>query len=344
MIEDNGYFGDFTIVSLTGTGSAISVTGGPLVFGNQLAKTTSAPQTVTVTNDGTTAITMGAINLNDTTDFAISANTCPASGHTLASHANCTISVTFTPATTGAKKGALVINDSDPSSPQFVGLTGTGTSNVVLSPSTVAFPAQPVGVTTPTSSAKKITLTNSTGALLTLGNPAISITGPFSKLSGPTSCTNNLVVAVSGTCVIYVLFTPTAVGFPTGTLSVADSDATSPQTVALSGTGTGVEFTPSSVNFGTATVGVQVSSTVTITNVGTTPITFTAAAITGTNSKDFSTSASDPPCSGSLAPAAVCTFTMYFKPSIVGSESATYVVFDNSAASPQSLPLTGTGQ
>jgi hypothetical protein len=35
---------------------------------------------------------------------------------------------------------------------------------------------------------------------------------------------------------------------------------------------------------------------------------------------------------------------MYFKPSIVGSESATYVVFDNSAASPQSLPLTGTGQ
>ncbi len=32
MIEDNGYFGDFSTVNLTGIGSAISVTGGPLVF------------------------------------------------------------------------------------------------------------------------------------------------------------------------------------------------------------------------------------------------------------------------------------------------------------------------
>ena len=183
MIEDNGYFADFTIVSLTGTGSAVSVTGGPLLFANQLAKTTSAAQTVTVTNQGTATITMGQIILNDTTDFAISANTCPAAGHGLASKANCTISVTFKPATTGAKKGALVITDSDPSSPQFVGMTGTGISNVALSPTTVAFPAQPVGVTTPTSSAKKVTLTNNTGASLTLGNPAITITGPFSKIS-----------------------------------------------------------------------------------------------------------------------------------------------------------------
>ncbi len=286
---------------------------------------------------------MGAIScLEDATDFAISANTCPASGKTLAGKASCTVSVTFTPATTGAKKGALIVRDSDPSSPQFAGMTGTGTSNVVLSPTSVAFPAQPVGTTTPTNSPKKITLTNNTGSSLTLGNPAISFSGPFSLLSA-TSCTNNLVIAASGTCNIYVLFTPTAVGFPTGTLSVADSDITSPQTVALSGTGTGVEFTPSSVNFGTSTIGVRVSSTVTITNVGTTPLIFTAATITGANSKDFSTSGSDPPCSGSLAPAGVCTFTMYFTPSISGAESATYQVFDNSAGSPQSLPLTGTG-
>jgi len=343
MIEDNGYFADFNIVSLTGTGSAVAVTGGPLIFANQLAKTTSAPQTITVTNKGATAITMGQITLSDPTDFAISSNTCPASGHTLAATASCTIGVTFKPATTGAKKGALIIADSDPSSPQFAGMTGTGISNVALSPSTITFPAQPVGVTTPTSSAKKITLTNNTGASLTLGNPAVTITGPFSK-SSATSCTNNLVVAASGTCVIYVLFTPTAVGFPTGTVSVADSDATSPQTVALSGTGTGVEFTPSSVNFGTSSVGHQVSSTVTIKNVGTAPITFTAGAITGANSPDFATNATNPPCSTFLAPAAVCTFTMYFTPSIAGAESATYQVFDNSAGSPQALPLTGTGQ
>jgi hypothetical protein len=142
---------------------------------------------------------------------------------------------------------------------------------------------------------------------------------------------------------IYVVFSPTSVGYPTGTLSVTDSDPTSPQTVALAGTATGVEFAPSSVNFGTSTVGHQVSSTVTITNVGTSIITFTAATITGPNSADFSTNNGDPPCHGSLAPAAACTFTAYFKPSIMGAESAAYLVYDNSTGSPQSLPLTGTG-
>ena len=343
-IEDNGFFSDTTTISLAGTGSAISVTGGPLLFGNVTVDTKSAPKAVTVANKGTAAITMGAITLNDTTDFAIStsATPCPASGSTLAAGATCTIDVVFKPKTAGAKKAALIINDSDPSSPQIVGLTGTGTSLVVLSPSSVTFPAQAVGTTTPTASAKSITLTNTTGTSLTLGTPAVSITGPFSSISA-TSCTNGLVIIAGNGCMIYVVFSPTSVGYPTGTLSVTDSDPTSPQTVALAGTATGVEFAPSSVNFGTSTVGHQVSSTVTITNVGTSIITFTAATITGPNSADFSTNNGDPPCHGSLAPAAACTFTAYFKPSIMGAESAAYLVYDNSTGSPQSLPLTGTG-
>jgi len=35
--------------------------------------------------------------------------------------------------------------------------------------------------------------------------------------------------------------------------------------------------------------------------------------------------------------------TVYFTPSIVGKESATMLFYDNSAASPQSLALSGTG-
>jgi hypothetical protein len=339
-IEDNGFFSDTTTISLEGTGSAVSVTGGPLLFGSQAVKTTSAPKTVTVTNKSTAAVTMGAVALNET-DFAIAANRCPASGSTLAAGASCTISVVFKPKTTGAKKGALIIQDSDPSSPQIVGMTGTGTSLVVLTPNSVNFPPQPVGVA---SGPTKITLTNNTAALLTLGSPALSVTGPFSVFTGITTCTNNLAIAAGGTCVIYLEFTPTSVGYPTGTLSVFDNDATSPQSVALSGTGTGVEFTPSSVNLGTSTVGHQVSSTVTLTNVGTSTIIFTAEIITGPNSGDFSTNNGDPPCKGSLAPGAPCIFTVYFTPSIVGSESAIYQVYDTSTGSPQSLPLTGTGQ
>jgi sugar lactone lactonase YvrE len=338
-IENNGYFSTATVVNLQGTGTAISITGAPVSFGSVLDKTTSATKSVTVTNKGKTSITMGAITLSETTDFAIFSNNCPASGNPLVAKAKCTIELTFTPQSTGAKKGTLSINDSDPTSPQLVGMTGTGTSDVTFKPSSVDFGTQAIGTH---SGATKITLTNTTGAQITLGNPAVSVSGPF-LITGSTTCTSTLPVANHGTCVIYVEFSPTAAGYLTGTLSVADTDVTSPQTVALSGTGTGVEFTPSSLNVGSSTVGSEISNTVTVTNVGTSTITFTDAAITGANAADFSLSGSEPPCTGKLAPNATCTLTVYFTPSIVGKESATMLFYDNSAASPQSLALSGTG-
>jgi hypothetical protein len=319
--------------------------GSPLVFGNQLVKTTSAAKTVTVRNNGTTAITMGTITLTETTDYAISANTCPASGSTLAASASCSISVTFGSKSTATLREAIVIKDSDPSSPQLVGLTGNGTSNVVLNPNSVSFSTTPVGVT---SAPTKITLTNTTGVSITLGTPALTVTGPFGN-AATTTCTSGLVIAASGTCVINVTFRATAVGFATGAISVSDSDITSPQSVALKGNGTAIKFTPASVNFGTVNRGTQVSSAVTITNVGTTNVYFTGAEFAGTNSGDFLDNYNDsPPCGNDqyapLKPGATCNITVYFDPTIVGTENPSYKVFDNSVGSPQSLPLTGKGQ
>ncbi|HVN06135.1 MAG TPA: choice-of-anchor D domain-containing protein [Bryobacteraceae bacterium] len=337
-IEDNGFFSNTTTITLSGTASGLSVTGGPLNFGNQAVKTTSAAKTVAVTNKSTASVTMGTITVNET-DFAITANTCPASGSALAAGAKCSISVVFKPKTTGAKKGALIINDSDPTSPQIVGMTGTGTSLVVLTPSAVTFPPQAVGTT---SGLSKVTLTNNTGASLTLKNPAVTVSAPFASASA-TTCTKGIVIPAGQTCVIYLTFTPASVGYVNGTLNVSDSDTTSPQAVALSGTGTGIEFSPSTVTL-SGNAGQRVSSSVVMTNVGTSTVMFNAAAIVGPNAAAWSVSATDPPCNGSLAAGATCTFTVYFTASIVGSESATYVAYDNSTGSPQLLPLSGTGQ
>jgi len=340
-IEDNGTLNGATTIALQGTGSAISITGAPVAFGNQLVKTTSTAHSVTVTNKGKTSITMGTITLNETTDFAISSNNCPASGSPLAAAATCTINLTFGPQSTGAKKGVLLIANNDPTSPQLAGLTGTGTSNVTFNPSSVTFAAQTVGST---SSPTRITLTNSTGAALTLGTHALSVSGPFLTTNAST-CTNGKVIAVSGTCFIYAEFVPTVSGYVAGAITVTDSDGTSPQTVALVGTGTLIKFTPSVVNFGIVAVGIEVSATVSITNVGQTTVTLTSATINGgALAKDFSATGYEPPCGGTLAPAAVCTFTAYFTPSITGSESASYLLFDSSVGSPQTLSLTGQGQ
>jgi len=344
-INSNGFFNPVNSVYLTGLGSAISVTGVPINFGNQLVKTTSAVKTVTVKNTGKTAITMSGITLNETTDYAISSNTCPASGATLAAAASCAINLTFTPTSTGVKKGAVLIADTDPSSPQLAGITGTGTSNVSLTPASITFPNTAVGLSSLPATA--ITLTNNSGVTLTLGATPITVTGTFVN-AATTTCTADLVIANTGTCVINVQFKPTKTGFTTGSISVTDSDVTSPQSVALQGTGTGIKFTPTAISFGSVADGTQVNSTVTITNVGTTPVWFTGAEISGANSSNFSDNYNDnPPCNNGatspLPPKGTCTLTVYFTPSIVGAEKAIYKVYDNSPGGSQSLTLTGTG-
>jgi len=346
-INSNGLFSPVNTVNMVGTGSAISLTGAPLVFGNQLVKTTSAAKTVTVKNNGTSSVKMGAITLTNTTDYTLASNTCPASGSNLTAGSSCTIGVTFGPQSTGAKRGSVIINDNDPSSPQLIGLSGAGTSNVSLTPGSITFATTAVGVS---SAASKITLTNNTGVSITLGNPALTVTAPFNISAATTTCTNSLVIAATGTCVVSVTFKPTAVGFALGTVSVADSDVTSPQSIPLQGYGTGIKFTPATVNFGTVTRGSQVSSTVTITNVGTTNVAFTGTELSGTNSADFTSNylGGSVPCgynaSNPMKPGGTCQITMYFDPSKVGNENSSYKVFDNSVGSPQSLSLTGKGQ
>ena len=343
-INSNGFFNPVNSVYLTGLGSALSVTGAPVNFGSLLVKTTSATKTVTLKNVGTSAITMSGITLNETTDYAIKSNTCPAAGSTLAGGASCAIGLAFTPASTGVKKGAVIVSNTDPSSPQLLGVSGTGTSNVALSPTSIVFPATAVGIA---SAATKITLTNNSGVSITLGNPAVTVTGTFVS-AATTTCTPDLVIAATGTCVINAQFKPTKVGFASGSISVADSDVTSPQSVAVQGTGSGIKFTPGTISFGSVAINTQVSSTVTITNVGTTPVIFTGAEIAGANSPDFSDNYGDnPPCnngaSAPLLPTKTCTLTVYFYPKVAGAKKASYKVFDNSPGSPQSLTLTGTG-
>lgn len=99
----------------------ITVSPASLVFGNQAVGTTSAEQVVALSNTGTGALTINSIARSG--DFA-QTNDCSTG---VAAGASCTINVTFTPTATGARNGAITINDNAPGSPHTVGLSGTGT-------------------------------------------------------------------------------------------------------------------------------------------------------------------------------------------------------------------------
>jgi hypothetical protein len=111
-------------IPITGKGTEITLAPSPVAFGSQTVGTTSAPMTVTVTNNGTTSVTVTKASIagTDKGDFAITSNNCK----TLSAGGTCTINITFTPGAEGARTGSLSLTDNDKGSPQTDVLTGTG--------------------------------------------------------------------------------------------------------------------------------------------------------------------------------------------------------------------------
>jgi hypothetical protein len=208
-------------------------------FGTQLVGATTAPQTVTLTNNNSTALSITSIAivaitpLAAGTDFAIvPGGTCGAS---LAAGASCTVNATFTPSVASAESAKLLFTDVDPSSPQFATLTGTGTANApvaVLTPTSLDFGSQLVTIAS--SPAKTITLKNNGNLVLNI--VSITSTGDFAETN---TCGASLPAGM--TCTISVTFTPTATGARSGTITVTDNANGSPRTAPL--TGTGSDFT-----------------------------------------------------------------------------------------------------
>jgi hypothetical protein len=192
VIANSGNLTHTTTFSLTVGTSFVRITPGNLVFAPQQINTTSPPQSLTLTNAGSSPLSITSIIAAGTgnSDFA-QTNNCPAS---LAASKACTITVTFTPKPQQTNiAGTVTFPDSDLANPQIANLTGTGVLKgnglapvVTLSPISLTFGSQNIG----TSSAQQtITLINTGDATLTLNT--VTITGndpsdfiPANKCSG----------------------------------------------------------------------------------------------------------------------------------------------------------------
>lgn len=101
--------------------ASLSASPASLTFGGQALNTTSAAQSVTVTNSGAVAASISSITVGG--DFA-QTNTC---GSSIAAGASCTISVTFTPTASGTRTGTVTVYSNAVNSPNTIALSGTGT-------------------------------------------------------------------------------------------------------------------------------------------------------------------------------------------------------------------------
>jgi hypothetical protein len=147
-------------------------------------------------------------------------------------------------------------------------------------------------------------------------------------------------VSAGTSCTIDVMFLPGSTGTHATTLAIRSDAPTSPDQVALTGSGTvpAIALSPSRADFGAITVGTSSpAATFTVSNPGTSPLTISAASLTGADAAQYVRAADH--CTGKvLAPSATCAVQVAFRPTSVGTHAgASLVVTSDAGAARASL-------
>lgn len=319
-------------ISLSGTGlTAGSLTANPssVSFANvTVGSNKSVP--VTVTNTGGVSITVSSASASGS-GFSFTGPSLPTS---INAGQSATFNAVFKPSAAGAASGTLTIN-SDAGNPTLsVPLSGTGVSQGQLgsNPTSFSFGNVQVG----TSKSLSGTLTNAGGSSLTIS--AASASGAGFSWSGLTlPLTLNAGQSTSFT----VLFSPSATGAASGTVTITSDGGNPNLSIPLSGTGVTpgtLSPNPSSLGFGNVQVGNSANLSETITNTGGLSVTISQASVTGAA---FSISGLSLPLT--LTSNQSVTFTATFAPTSGGAASGNLAVTSNASNSPLNIGLSGTG-
>ncbi len=348
-------------IPITGTGvvePAVTFSPAALNFGN-VSLAASLTKTLIIANGNSQAVPFYGANIDgaDPQEFVVTANTCPAGG-SLAANTSCSITVSFTPALPGARSANLTISDGATQLPQVIFLGGNGaavTKTLAFQSLNVQFGSQPLGVTSLT---QTLQVTNTGNAPVTFSS--ISVSGGvqdftitendcidntltyFSQPAGPN------MLASGSSCLIYISFTPAALGQRQASLLFKGDQVSSPQSIPVSGYGVTpgaiLSVAPLQLNFGTEPLGVTTNSqAVNLENTGSVSLTLAEVSVTGKDAADFSLSPFGCGPGYFLQPGQNCGVTIAFTPSAGGVRSAALTLAGSVGNAPQTIPLTGIG-
>lgn len=300
-----------------------------LRFASQDVGTTSGAKTITLSNHGTTAVSISLVATG--AEFS-QTNTC---GTSLAAGASCQISVKFSPQGSGIRTSVLGVMTGGTLNPLTAVLTGSGLApSVSLNPPYPYFPSQMIGTT----ATQTVTLTNTGQAPLTISGITMSGSTDFTQTNNCPVSPSTL--AVAGSCNFTLTWRPQIVGYEYASVTITDNASPNTQGISMSGSSysAGIaSVTPNTLTFPTTLLGsTSAAQTVTLTNTGTGPL----GNISVASYYDFPVTNN---CPASLAIGASCTISVSFAPSQVGPNSGYVWVYDD-GASGTTISVSGQGQ
>ena len=360
------YAGGGTIVpaaDITVTDSVAPIDDLTVAFGD-VTELTTADQTVTVTNDGSADLVLGNIAQANplASPFSIQNDTC--STQTLTPAANCTLTVRFSPPSTGAFSNSFDIPSDDPDeNPVTFNVSGTGIG-IPVPDITVTDSVAPIDdldiafgdVTQASTLSKTVTITNDGNAGLTIGNIATLdiLLAPFSILNDACS---GATLAPATDCTMTIRFSPTSIGSFSDSFDIPSDDSDEASlTINLSGAGVPIPVSDIAVtdsvdpaddlkvSYGTVILGASSEEMVTITNEGSASLNIGQIAQINTLAAPFSI-LNDGCSLQTLAQDSSCSLTVKFEPQTAEAFSESFdIPSDDPDESSVVFNLSGIGE
>ncbi len=206
------------VVGLAGngvSGGIASFSPTSLTFSTQLIYTSSAAQSVTLSNTGTAPLRLANIAAGG--DYT-QTNNCPAS---IAVADSCTIHVTFTPTYSASRPGWVTLNFTDPAGPQTVLLTGAGAlpAPVSVTPRSASItPNQTVAYVAKISGVQSSNVTWYVDGVVA-GNSTVGTISAAGLYTPPSTAGSHLVKAVNNANTKQSAWAPVVISTYTGTLT-----------------------------------------------------------------------------------------------------------------------------
>jgi hypothetical protein len=342
-----------------------------LSFGDVASGSKSAPQTVTISNPGSSAASVSSISI---TGQYSQTNTC---GSSIAAGGSCTVSVTFAPTSGGSQTGTLSVATSAPGSPLTVALSGTGvtsTTNLALNAPITASSSYQTYVAANADDGNTSsywestdgagypqTLTVDLGSTQSIGSITLDLppssawstrTETLSVLGSTNGSSYSTIVGSAGYTFDPSTGNTATISLPSGTSDryvrlsfTANSGWSAAQLSEFqifpggssTTSGSALTASPSSLSFGNETLGsTSTAQSVTVSNPGSTAASVSSISVSGPFSQTNT-------CGSSIAAGGSCTVSVKFAPTASGSASGTLSVASSAPNSPLSVALSGTG-